>query len=626
MTQSFTENDLEELRQQTQYLSPCRRIKNEWDWKAGEHANERFGGVPQFERNYFDCGNYFFDGEFNVVKFEKGMTLYHGSAALANYVAEYPIGPEFYKANETIKNGQLSKQDVMKDHSIQTMLTTKNKISPSWYADLHVGKIYSGQVNDPTLMQNCTGKCINAYKTKKDIILLLLDDDYNIAKLYLEITKQNKIEELKRLETMFGINRQSFNKTNDKNPFKRFQINKNRQSRRDIDLPFADFLMEKYIIPKGYSGYGATATPSSVHYGGEFHLEIILSNPPMLLKRDLENPYDWQYSKKQQTEDQKKFFNSMKMFKSYNTDFHSGDLLEHSIWSLLYTEKLLESDLFPDALKDKEIIKKVISFASLIHDIGKFHSDEELNGVTFNNQTNTFVYRLVDNHPEYGYKMVMGEMPIPIYSIENNQLKTDFLTFKQLFDIFLPELINDIDREIYTLLIAFIIRNHWLFGKWLSGIKININEQDYKKFIQDLIHVPGLACHKDFHLIIISLIIVSLSDIYGTQPYGIERLSKGIVQDVNKCSRYFNFCNRPKKYKGVDLLKLNGGQERVMRITKYLIEYIYNNKPKYTNILCPVTQDSDTQDSDTQDSDTQDSDTQMDIDNTPVYGPLGLFN
>lgn len=618
MSQSFTENDLEELREQTQYLSPCNRIKDKWNWKAGDiHGDENFEGVLKFERNYFDCGNYFFDGEFNVVKFEKDMTLYHGSATLANYVAEYPIGPEFYKANETIEKDQLSKQDVMKDHSIQTMLTTKNKISPSWYADLHVGKIYSGSVNpaEQVLIQNCTGKCINAYKTKKDIILLLLDDEYNIAKLYLELEKQFNKQELDRLETMFGINRQSFNKTNDKNPFKRFQINKNRQSYRDIDLPFADFLMEKYIIPNGYSGYGATATPSTVH-GGEFHLELILSNPPMLLKRDLENRYDWQYSKKQQTEDQKKFFNSMKMFKSYNTNFHSGDLLEHSIWSLLYTEKLLETDLFPDEVKDKEIIKKVISFASLIHDIGKFHNDETPDGVTFNNQNNTFVYRSVDKHPEYGYKMVMGEMPIPIYSIENNQLKTDFLTFKQLFDIFLPELINDIDREIYTLLIAFIIRNHWLFGKWLSGIKININEQDYKKFIQDLIHVPGLACRKDFPMIIISLIIVSLSDIYGTQPYGIERLSKGIVQDVNKCSKYFNFCNRPKKYKGVDLLELNGGDQRVRIITRNLIEYIYNYKSNYRYILCP----------DTQDSDTQDSDTQMDIDNTPVYGPLGLFN
>jgi hypothetical protein len=592
----FTNQDLENIRATTKYLKPCSRVHHEWDWKQGIGAEQKFDESTNlnFDRNYFDCGNYYFDGIFNVVKFEKGMNLYHGSAMLADYVAEYPLGPDFYNTNDRILPGDLSKQEVMKDYNIQTALTTKHKISPSWYADLHIGEIYSGQIPDKTqqsLITNCTGKCINVYKAKKDIVLLLLDDEYNIAKLYTELEKKGLNAELAMLQQMFNIKgKNSIILTKDKNPFKRFQIDKDRISYRNVDLPFADFLMDNYIKPNGYSGYGATATASSFH-GSEFHLEIILSNPPMIVERNLENPYDWQHPNKTPPEGlQEKFLNSMKLFKSYNTNFHSGDLLEHSVWSLLHTEKLLEGQklFIPEYITNNENMKKIISFASLMHDIGKFHIDGEKNGVTFNDKTNTFVYQSVKLHPEYGYQMVMGKLPIKIYNKENNKVTQETVMFDDLFNAFLPDFVSD--KIGYSLFVAYVIRNHWRFGDWLSTIKTSeISLQDCDKFLKMLKCVDGEQYNKYIEenkvLFVIGLIIVSLSDIYGTQPYGINRLSKSVVQELNKCSKYFNFCNRPKKYKGVDLLKLNGGENRVLQITNQLISCLVNMKQQY--ILCP---------------------------------------
>ena len=76
-------------------ITPCGALNDKWDWKNGESYTDTNieGGRTQIIRNYFDCGTYFFDGNFNVVKFPKGMTIYHGSFPLANAVVGFPVGP-----------------------------------------------------------------------------------------------------------------------------------------------------------------------------------------------------------------------------------------------------------------------------------------------------------------------------------------------------------------------------------------------------------------------------------------------------------------------------------------------------------------------------------------------------
>ena len=60
------------------------------------------------------------------------------------------------------------------------------------------------------------------------------------------------------------------------------------------------------------------------------------------------------------------FFNQMEMYESVNTNFHSGNLLEHSIWSLFFVERICQKL----NLKDIRFIK-LCAIAALVHDIGK---------------------------------------------------------------------------------------------------------------------------------------------------------------------------------------------------------------------------------------------------------------
>lgn len=77
--------------------TPCGQLTGEWNWKSGDYYIDTTQAGYPITRNYFDCGTYFFDGTFNVVKFPKGMTLYHGSGMLANAVVEFPVGIDYYK-------------------------------------------------------------------------------------------------------------------------------------------------------------------------------------------------------------------------------------------------------------------------------------------------------------------------------------------------------------------------------------------------------------------------------------------------------------------------------------------------------------------------------------------------
>lgn len=86
-----------------------------WDWKKGGQTTINLGGGAQIPLNYFSCGTYYFDGEYQVVKFPKGMQLYHGSGALANANVEYPAGIDFYKPHKMSAPSDVNKTALMKD-------------------------------------------------------------------------------------------------------------------------------------------------------------------------------------------------------------------------------------------------------------------------------------------------------------------------------------------------------------------------------------------------------------------------------------------------------------------------------------------------------------------------------
>jgi len=340
-----------------------------WDWKKGSQISINLGGAS-IPMNYFSCGTYYFDGEYQVVKFPKGMQLYHGSGALANANVEFPAGIDFYKPHQMgtpphINTNKLI-QDVINQPSQSVAFETTKffNIPPGWFGTPETAKTYSLQ--NPKFTKTCGDKCVNVYEFKEDCVFLLLDNNFNIWRLLNDpnVPEENK----KRLKFMFDL--ENTNVDYSDNEFGNISIErKKRRSYRDVDLPFTDWLCN--YMPKGYAGYAAnTPVEKKQQY---FHLEFMFCNPLKWLKRNLKNPLDWQHFKTQVDQGVppqiSTFLEQMSYYKSTNINFHAGNLLEHSIWCLLFAEQLvLNTPKY--GIPDISIQKKIAAIA-FIHDIGK---------------------------------------------------------------------------------------------------------------------------------------------------------------------------------------------------------------------------------------------------------------
>ena len=333
--------------------SACSYMKN-WNWKKGDSYKDDTAGVI-FERNYFDCGTYFFDGVFNCVSFPKGMMIYHGSSLLADKVVEFPVGIDYYKdfdiadnkKNIPVNLNRLSVAYTL-DESLEEIISTMIPITAGWYANPSTAQIYSGYSGTGTQAdKNCGRKCINAYKLDKDVIFVLLDD-YNISKLLHSRDVIVPVHIKKSLMNMFQLKTKTPSKTNSDEPFNRLKYAKNRISSRAFDKPFASWFCGSDLLSQ-YAGFASTMQYSSYHSinsksRNKFHLEFIFCNAFKYLSRDLTNPLDWMYFNFN-LNPIPLYLNELLKYETTNVNFHSGNLFEHSVWSLLFTEDLLHRGL-----------------------------------------------------------------------------------------------------------------------------------------------------------------------------------------------------------------------------------------------------------------------------------------
>ena len=224
----------------------CSKIsKDQWDWRAGESYQTKTPyGTYNF--NYFTCGTYYFDGTLNVVKFPAGMTLYHGSSAMANANVEFPLGRDFYEphdiSTESDVNFDRLKDDLIKSgDTVVTELTKYIPISMGWFGNPDVAKIYSGLTkgNDTDLQSTCGSKCVMAYTLNRDAIFVVLDDSHNILSI---LTNASVPENVKRaLRVMFDLPPRLELKAE---RYNRYKIDKTRKSFQDTDAIFARWLCE----------------------------------------------------------------------------------------------------------------------------------------------------------------------------------------------------------------------------------------------------------------------------------------------------------------------------------------------------------------------------------------------
>lgn len=534
-------------------IKPCSK-KPDWNWKKGEPHISQVGD-NYIQRTYFDCGEYFWDGEFNVVKFPKGMSLYHGSAALVNANVEYPVGKHFYDPVAFGTPAPDLRSQAVRNDNVPYQASKFISVDPSYYADPETAAIYSATKGGGEV---CGDKCIFAYKLRRDVVFYLMDDGYNIAKLLSAAEIPDDVKQ--NLVKMFDIEDPNPRRVLSENPLKRFSYDTRRDSRVVWDIPFAGFMCRE-IIPK--MGYAGMAAP--IQYRGfpseTFHLEFIFCNATKYLERDLESSFDWQ---KKSTlaipSETKKLLDTFKRFKTINVNVHGGNLYEHTVWILLnYEENVRVTDIPDD-------FKFLGALAALFHDIGKMAVQDELNKQIFATKQNNFVYYSLPKHPSYGSEMLLGTKELYTWP-----KVFDLAAFEPSGGIDLPKIIieasSSVDQDVSDLdrvvkMLAFLVLYHWEFG---VEVVEKINEggdplrilntfirgkwSDYETFFRESLSLDN------FKNLLRVLILISAADVAGFSSYGKGRLNRGTLATLpNERSRYFPFIkNVPQKYRGSTL-------------------------------------------------------------------------
>jgi hypothetical protein len=322
-----------------------------WDWKTGKQT-----GGPL---NYFSCGTYYFDGEFQVVKFPKGMKIFRSlPEKIADSQFELPLGLDYY---DPFKTGSKSKIDRKKletslkqgDKSVQYETSKFFTISPSWFGTHELTNIDS------------------VYELLEDCVFILLGNTFNGWKLLANSHIPEQQLKLDDFATWFC----------------------------------QDFLGEIADIADHYAGY-ALESPNNKQ-----QLELMICNASRWLKRNLKHQ-----NIKGSSNGIFILLKQMSFYKTSNVDFHAGNLFEHSIWSLLYAEQLVLNT--PKIGIPNIALQKRIASTALIHDIGKMLPDNP-NSVKRSDEIISFSN---PGHVKSGGEFIRGIRPLPILNENMKQI------------------------------------------------------------------------------------------------------------------------------------------------------------------------------------------------------------
>lgn len=314
----------------------------------------------------------------------------------------------------------------------------------------------------------------------------------------------------------------SFNRYN---PIRRFMAyNLKRDSMRHPDYILPNILM-RYCEKLGYAGYSYinTATKTGFRFG-----EVVLGNYAKdYLKRDYNNPYDWQYN------DDKYIFGSigklikdMKSYKTTNVEFHAGDLLEHSVWTAMYMQWMIKNkhpalDYILDDIEpqNRDNYRKMMIATAFLHDIGK--------GGDF-----ILAYYDKPTHPEKGYDYLMKDY----ITLENGVIN-------------MKDLMAEMGIDKYSQYwVRFLVRYHWDIGRFMSEYNdenklaqavFNRYEQmcDESK-IQSIEYNQPARVRK--HLFI-SLYALWSADLMASQPFIGKEKIKELVRKIGNNTDYAGF-------------------------------------------------------------------------------------
>ena len=105
------------------------------------------GAVRGFQYNLFQLAEYYNDGIFNIMKLPKGVSLYHGSYNLANYLVFMPLGRTYF---DTLYANGPSLQNLLdngivfqKSEKFWEEISSYGNPAPAWLSFLSTANLYS---------------------------------------------------------------------------------------------------------------------------------------------------------------------------------------------------------------------------------------------------------------------------------------------------------------------------------------------------------------------------------------------------------------------------------------------------------------------------------------------------
>lgn len=273
------------------------------------------------------------------------------------------------------------------------------------------------------------------------------------------------------------------------------------------DIMFSERLREYLLkVNLKYCGY-MTPRVRLMRYKQAFHEEVMFFNPYQILKRDFSDQED-AYNDRKPTLQGPILQRFIKRY-SYNTRAElGGSLWAHTVWSLLYTEKILEYYQTPLYLNLNSEDSKFIAFVSLVHelsndDITIRELADEL-GVYLDYKRLKTIHLVQSQYTEFN-KIVekVSADPTQYFSMKSNEI----------VDISLPHC-DDYNYLSSKWCSKYIMSDDkYAFG--FMSTTFNLPTQKLVAILRE--YVAGLT-----PLQIASLVIVSMAHVVGMVPYGIN--------------------------------------------------------------------------------------------------------
>lgn len=564
-------------------------VCDEESWKKLEQS--KITGNDGTFTTWYECGDADFDGNFNVVKFPKGMSLYSGNPMLPYNNEVVDLSSEYFDRNKRwITDEEIS--SIIKDANVkpESRLSKIKEKSPD--AIIYLTD-YQVALND-SKNSLCGSNCISAFVLKEDCVFVNMIDDENSLKVMFE-NKGKFIDIDAILETIFKIaGTKDINKLVEiletGNDRVKSQIIDELENFRSILSKGVDPIKPEHAMCKEIVKYIINMNKGYVGFLDPYNRFVMGKNIMDFVERDFTNTHDWQYmDNKRLDKSINDVIDNMMKYTTTNINVEQGNLYEHSIWTSLYIRDQFNKGT-RWAIDIPIIYKNAMVIAGMFHDIGI------MGDVVFSYHNK--------EHGEKGYRYIKGDELLKL-KLGRGVTNVDLTNF---LDNFYPEMLIISNKPLYEqtkkiindIIIPYIILVHDELESFIKLIDDSLsNTKDvarkYVEHVDNLMKTKGdsqsyndyKSLDKNKKMALYSMImLVSACSIMASKAYNDKNNVKTkasfyakkpnfIDRDFNDYSREFDFIrNRPKVNPGSDKAKDLDIERKGIALKKEVIKHL----------------------------------------------------